>query len=866
MSLRDPIRSGRPRQLLAALCGALALLAWSAPGQAQEKVLHYTGLPANDISNRRLLMEMPGPFQNVKEAAAELTVNLTSGKVAGSVRLMAVKEPEEPGVRIGWANRLTLTGKVLRQPGDDTSDKPFLEGTFVDDYRQSKGEWVGYLNDPSNRVVNQYSFVHDGKDISYKTSYVDADKNIKWQHEHDWITIYQKEENREVTALTHIYARVYAGAAPPTRATFQVKLITPRPITSKMIDEYLDHLGGHLQMAADAPSSGRSLTPIECDQPEPDVVTASGVPDWVQAAELARAVYEQVRSLQTLSSRQLILPLTKEQKGRAKAFLHWVDWIQKRGHYNVRQFGNAGKLYWQLEVQRGENLERPWEEFPPRPTYPFVGPVGDVPPPNLREIVDEPDAMIYREEYGAAFVKTVVEWTETGAVSYFTFGLMSSSYLYLAGKTTSPLALAVLSGVYRAGPLMVAIHENYKALSNWKKLSWDQRAGRLATIFLAAVHAANAPPKLPDVGRGLNESPVSDATPEMAAGDHGFRVTRAPDGGDIVQIRANPPVPPKGQPPGSTSEVVLRAKAVKAGDTTLYFDAETGEPIIPAGDEGFAEWQLLTGRQYGQDLGNTSLLQVFKGTKYEGEVQGLIDAFLKPEGDRAAAGKQVVGFLERLIKDASLAKTEGVHPNGPSAPANTNYGLQVRNGPGEVHDLVLSIGPDGQLRSAEILPPAPARLETEPPPAATSSPSELNGYDLTPRPDNGEPILFAQIGVSPEFSSKGRFNGADIEAIVEKLKSGELSPDDLPVQYIWVNGQKCVVNNRSLTTLSKAGKKPTVMEDMTGRLSRDPADPDSLDNVLKRLDEMGGKPSDSMPVRKTSSRDSEIREIVKLPM
>src|SRR5207249_6042662 len=103
-------------------------------------------------------------------------------------------------------------------------------------------------------------------------------------------------------------------------------------------------------------------------------------------------------------------------------------------------------------------------------------------------------------------------------------------------------------------------------------------------------------------------------------------------------------------------------------------------------------------------------------------------------------------------------------------------------------------------------------------------------YDLTPRPDSGQPILFGQRGVSPAFSSKGRFKGADIDAVVEKLKSGELTPDDLPVEYIWVGGQKVVVNNRSLTALSKAGKQPTKMRDMTGQLPKD--GPDCLESVL----------------------------------
>lgn len=136
-------------------------------------------------------------------------------------------------------------------------------------------------------------------------------------------------------------------------------------------------------------------------------------------------------------------------------------------------------------------------------------------------------------------------------------------------------------------------------------------------------------------------------------------------------------------------------------------------------------------------------------------------------------------------------------------------------------------------------------------------------YDLRPHADSGQPILFGQIGVSPSFSSAGRFKGAHIDEVVAKLKTGEYGPDDLPVEYIWVNGQKVVVNNRSLTTLSKAGLKPTKTVDMTGRLPRD--GPDSLESVLQRLEEMNGQPSTSIPIRATDDRGAPARETVHLP-
>ncbi len=140
-------------------------------------------------------------------------------------------------------------------------------------------------------------------------------------------------------------------------------------------------------------------------------------------------------------------------------------------------------------------------------------------------------------------------------------------------------------------------------------------------------------------------------------------------------------------------------------------------------------------------------------------------------------------------------------------------------------------------------------------------------YDLTPAVDTGQPILFGQKAVSPAFSKAGHFKGADIDTVAEDLlnPNTKLSVEAFYVKYIWVNGEKVVVNNRSLTTLSRAGMKPFRPEDMTGRLSEaDMSDPDSLLNVLYRLEEMGGKPSTRMPVRYSKNRNSPIKRVVEL--
>jgi hypothetical protein len=141
----------------------------------------------------------------------------------------------------------------------------------------------------------------------------------------------------------------------------------------------------------------------------------------------------------------------------------------------------------------------------------------------------------------------------------------------------------------------------------------------------------------------------------------------------------------------------------------------------------------------------------------------------------------------------------------------------------------------------------------------------LRKYDTTPGVDTGQPILFGQANVSPRFSKGGLFKGADVDEVVARLQRGELSPDDLPVQYIWVDGQKMVVNNRSLTALSKAGMKPTRTVDMTGKLGE--GGDDSLASVLGRLETMeGNKPSATISVRESHEDwGSAAREVVTVP-
>lgn len=119
-------------------------------------------------------------------------------------------------------------------------------------------------------------------------------------------------------------------------------------------------------------------------------------------------------------------------------------------------------------------------------------------------------------------------------------------------------------------------------------------------------------------------------------------------------------------------------------------------------------------------------------------------------------------------------------------------------------------------------------------------------YDLTPGRGSC-PVYFGQASIQPEFSRSGFFKGASLDEVVARVRARELSPDEIPIQFIWVDGKRVAINNRSLAVLYKAGLAPTRLIDQTGRLPE--RGPDTLESVLRRLEGLGGKPSTEIGIR-----------------
>jgi hypothetical protein len=147
-------------------------------------------------------------------------------------------------------------------------------------------------------------------------------------------------------------------------------------------------------------------------------------------------------------------------------------------------------------------------------------------------------------------------------------------------------------------------------------------------------------------------------------------------------------------------------------------------------------------------------------------------------------------------------------------------------------------------------------------------------YDLSSK-NHQCPIYFGQANAQSRFSRSGRFSRMALADLTAKLKAGELSPDDFPIQFVWIDGKRVTLNNRSLTALYKAGKGPTKLIDRTETAGAQSHE--ELASALRRLEGMAGKPSTEMLVRtaglgpdgqpkEPSDWDAPIGEIVSMPV
>jgi hypothetical protein len=64
---------------------------------------------------------------------------------------------------------------------------------------------------------------------------------------------------------------------------------------------------------------------------------------------------------------------------------------------------------------------------------------------------------------------------------------------------------------------------------------------------------------------------------------------------------------------------------------------------------------------------------------------------------------------------------------------------------------------------------------------------------------------YAQKTFSNAFSDEGAFAGKTVPDVADALRSGQLKPGDVPVQYIVRDGNTLILNTRSAQALEQAG-------------------------------------------------------------
>jgi len=67
-------------------------------------------------------------------------------------------------------------------------------------------------------------------------------------------------------------------------------------------------------------------------------------------------------------------------------------------------------------------------------------------------------------------------------------------------------------------------------------------------------------------------------------------------------------------------------------------------------------------------------------------------------------------------------------------------------------------------------------------------------------------LRFSQTTASPFFSEEGTFAGKTIGQLAQELRSGAISPKDIPIHVVdGADGVKLIVNTRSSLALTRAG-------------------------------------------------------------
>ncbi|MCE9531479.1 MAG: hypothetical protein K8T89_10215 [Planctomycetes bacterium] len=534
---------------------------------------------------------------------------------------------------------------------------------------------------------------------------------------------------------------------PPSR--FRLPTIgASKPITEKHVDMLLDFYAAQLKALAKVPHDDGGYI-VAIDSPQNETISSA------QAADLARAIWDQLVSLMRLANHGTV-PVNDVQKKRIRVLGHWIAYVVRKSWES-----------WLLPEDRARLAPKDEPDGPfGEPKWPLFGaPQGEVPVPPIRNIVDRSEDYIINEAWTRAFANTILRMADV----FWTKGLCWAVYVAVENKEVGPLATLVVCGIPYAGPFFAATLVSYHEIAHFGEYALEDHIANFATLFnlgAAAYLRLNPKPhEMGDPAKGIYEGGVPKPVKEALAGNASFKILRRweAEGQMLAEIQYALAGPLKGIQDGKfgTPSVVKsrEVRVVEAAGKTRFFDRQTGEPIIPHGEEGYHAWSHLTELKCGHDTGLPSLRKAFKGTTYEQEVEALAKAFCDEKADLPALNRQYIEMVNRFVNDykangksayltnmetgyfhfpeffkeikAAYAKyKEGKAPDAGDwleeltkskytenfyqslekmilDKPEANYYLTVKNGEGQVHIVRVAVDTNGETKNVFVMAPEP---------------------------------------------------------------------------------------------------------------------------------------------------------------
>lgn len=98
---------------------------------------------------------------------------------------------------------------------------------------------------------------------------------------------------------------------------------------------------------------------------------------------------------------------------------------------------------------------------------------------------------------------------------------------------------------------------------------------------------------------------------------------------------------------------------------------------------------------------------------------------------------------------------------------------------------------------------------------------ETAGILASLRSSPSSTFAFSQTSASATFSGEGSFAGRSVAGLAADLRSGAISPSQVPVGFVQREGTNLIMNNRSAVALTEAGVSPNqwTLVNQTGQRS-----------------------------------------------